>query len=85
MRLVRVSGEDFSILTVRPCSALVSVRFGAFAFPAALPQTEDLIAKSPALDASSSHASRRPGKLWMYRWPRAESERAHRRAMSHTR
>lgn len=61
---------------------IVSAGFGALPPRSALPQAEDLIAKGLALDANSVMLHSILGIVRMYQWRWAESEHAHRRAMS---
>ena len=61
---------------------IVSAAFGALPPRSALPQADDLIAKGLALDANSVMLRSVQGMLRMYQWLWAESEQAHRHAMS---
>jgi len=61
---------------------IVSAGFGASPPRSALPEAEDLIAKGLTLDANSVILYGILGLLRMYQWRWAESERAHRYAMS---
>jgi hypothetical protein len=61
---------------------IVSAVFGALPSQPALPKAEDLIAKGLALDAKSVMLHSVLGMLRMFQWRWAESEHAHRYAMS---
>ena len=61
---------------------IVSSVFGALPPRSALPKAEDLIAKGLALDANSVMLHAVMGMLRMFQWRWAESEQAHRHAMS---
>src|SRR5215469_15709035 len=61
---------------------IVSAGFGALPARSALPEAEDLIAKGLALDANSVMLRGVLGILRMYQWRWAESEQAHRYALS---
>jgi tetratricopeptide (TPR) repeat protein len=61
---------------------IVSAVFGALPPRSALPEAEDLIAKGLALDANSVMLHAVLGMLRMFQWRWAESEHAHRHAIS---
>ena len=60
----------------------VSGAFGALPPDTALPQAEDLLGKGLALDENSVFLHSTLGLLRMYQWRWAESEQAHRRAIT---
>jgi TolB-like protein/tetratricopeptide (TPR) repeat protein len=60
----------------------VSAAFGALPPRSAFPEAEDLLSKGLALDENSARLHSCLGMLRMYQWRWAESEQAHRRAIS---
>jgi tetratricopeptide (TPR) repeat protein len=61
---------------------IVSAAYGALPAQSALPQAEDLLSKGLALDENSASLHSTLGVLRMFQWRWAESEQAHRRAIS---
>jgi TolB-like protein/tetratricopeptide (TPR) repeat protein len=61
---------------------IVSAAYGALPPTNALPQAEDLLSKGLALDENSASLHSTLGVLRMFQWRWAESEQAHRRAIS---
>ena len=61
---------------------IISAGYGALPPRSALPQAEDLVAKGLALDANSVVLHSILGLLRMFQWRWAESEQAHRHAIS---
>jgi TolB-like protein len=61
---------------------IVSAAYGALPPQTALPEAEDLLSKGLALDENSASLTSTLGMLRMFQWRWAESEQAHRRAIS---